>query len=215
MEPETAPALFVPIPRWEQMEDRALCSNQSLIPVTTSITETSDGSDFTISKYVDEGIRFNLSTGDLQPNQINRTQRQNTTPNWVIYRYTDLLLMKAEALVMMTPEDTVIAADPEALAARNRNFLKAFDIVQATYQRALCTGYDGGYTNATADTLKFGDYSGSKLAMENLILQERRRELCFEGKRWFDLVRMARRDGNTTDSALVLVNIRKMSAPYA
>jgi len=170
-----------------------------------SITESSDGSDFTISKYVDEGIRFNLSTGDLQPNQINRTQRQNTTPNWVIYRYTDLLLMKAEALVMMTPEDTVIAADPEALAARNRNFLKAFDIVQATYQRALCTGYDGGYTNATADTLKFGDYSGSKLAMENLILQERRRELCFEGKRWFDLVRMARRDGNTNRlSALVL-----------
>ena len=33
--------------------------------------------------------------------------------------------------------------------------------------------------------------------MEELVLKERRRELLFEGKRWFDLVRMARRDGNT------------------
>jgi hypothetical protein len=170
-----------------------------------SITESTDGSDFTISKYVDQEIRLNLSTGDVQPGQLTRTQRQNTNPNWIIYRYTDLLLMKAEALVMMTPEDTVIATDPEALAARNENFTKAFNIVQATYKRALCTGYEGGYSNANADTLKFGDYSGSKLAMENLVLQERRRELCFEGKRWFDLVRMARRDGNTNRlSALVL-----------
>jgi hypothetical protein len=33
--------------------------------------------------------------------------------------------------------------------------------------------------------------------MEELVLKERRREFLFEGKRWFDLVRMARRDGNT------------------
>jgi hypothetical protein len=32
--------------------------------------------------------------------------------------------------------------------------------------------------------------------MENLLFQERRRELMFEGKRWFDLVRISRRDGN-------------------
>ena len=34
--------------------------------------------------------------------------------------------------------------------------------------------------------------------MENLLLEERQREFLFEGKRWFDLVRMARRDGNNT-----------------
>jgi hypothetical protein len=42
--------------------------------------------------------------------------------------------------------------------------------------------------------------------MEELVLKERRRELLFEGKRWFDLVRMARRDGNTERlSQLVLL----------
>jgi hypothetical protein len=33
--------------------------------------------------------------------------------------------------------------------------------------------------------------------MEELVLQERQRELMFEGKRWYDLVRRSMRDGNT------------------
>ncbi len=168
-----------------------------------SIREDNEGSDFMISKYVAEKQQFDLSTGEIK-NQTT-TERNNTTPNWVVYRYTDALLMKAEALVMMTKEDAMIAGDSAALAERNRNFAQAFNIVQAVNQRALCTGYDGGYTNASADTLKFAEYSGSKQSMENLVLQERRRELCFEGKRWFDLVRMARREGSTSRlSTLVL-----------
>ena len=168
-----------------------------------SIREDNEGSDFMISKYVAEKQQFDLSTGEIK-NQTT-TERNNTTPNWVVYRYTDALLMKAEALVMMTKEDAMIAGDSAALAERNKNFAQAFNIVQAVNQRALCTGYDGGYTNASADTLKFAEYSGSKQSMENLVLQERRRELCFEGKRWFDLVRMARREGSTSRlSTLVL-----------
>ena len=37
----------------------------------------------------------------------------------------------------------------------------------------------------------------TKPLMQNLVLEERQRELMFEGKRWFDLVRRSRRDGNT------------------
>ena len=40
------------------------------------------------------------------------------------------------------------------------------------------------------------DYVTSKASMEELLLEERQREFMFEGKRWFDLVRVARRDGN-------------------
>jgi hypothetical protein len=37
--------------------------------------------------------------------------------------------------------------------------------------------------------------------MRKLVMDERHRELMFEGKRWFDLVRMARRTGNTRELA--------------
>ena len=46
-------------------------------------------------------------------------------------------------------------------------------------------------------TLKKEDYINSKNEMANLVLDERRREFMFEGKRWYDLVRRSRRDGNT------------------
>ena len=37
-----------------------------------------------------------------------------------------------------------------------------------------------------------------------MVLQERRRELCFEGKRWYDLLRKVRREGSTSNSYALL-----------
>jgi hypothetical protein len=62
--------------------------------------------------------------------------------------------------------------------------------------------------------------------MENLVYQERQRELMFEGKRWFDLVRISQRTGNTqtlasaalqkatTGSGLISNHLAKMDAIY-
>jgi len=59
-----------------------------------------------------------------------------------------------------------------------------------------------------------------------LVLQERQRELMFEGKRWYDLVRQSQRDGNTqvlkaaalqkatTGSGLISNHLTKMDAIY-
>jgi hypothetical protein len=46
------------------------------------------------------------------------------------------------------------------------------------------------------DQLKFDDYN-TKEKMEELVMEERHRELLFEGKRWYDLVRCSLRDDNT------------------
>ena len=46
------------------------------------------------------------------------------------------------------------------------------------------------------DTLRARDYN-TKSLMQDLVMQERQRELMFEGKRWYDLVRISMRDGNT------------------
>jgi hypothetical protein len=52
-------------------------------------------------------------------------------------------------------------------------------------------------SNITADSLYFNNYS-DKGSIEDLVLRERQRELLFEGKRWFDLMRVVRRKNDPT-----------------
>lgn len=95
--------------------------------------------------------------------------------NWIFYRLTDVMLMEAEALVERN--DTL-----------QNDLRKAFDITNAVYRRSNLSAED-------KDSLAFSTY-GSQEKMREFVLLERQRELMFEGKRWFDLVRKARRDGN-------------------
>jgi hypothetical protein len=97
---------------------------------------------------------------------------RTNSANWIVYRLSDVMLMKAEALVQLD-------------GTENRS--NALSIVNQTYLRS----------NPTADSLRISNYS-DKSTMEQLVLRERQRELLFEGKRWFDLVRMSRRQGSTS-----------------
>ena len=102
--------------------------------------------------------------------------------NWIFYRLTDVMLMEAEALVERNDSAGKKAVDLE----------KAFELVSAVYTRA----------NLKGEELKKKDYPTQE-NMRDLVLLERQRELLFEGKRWFDLVRKARREG-TSDAMLDL-----------
>lgn len=82
--------------------------------------------------------------------------------NWIFYRLTDVMLMKAEALVQLDRLED------------------AFNLVKAVNDRALPTD--------VADNMRL-NFNTYRDDMEKLVLQERARELCFEGKRWFDLMR--------------------------
>ena len=134
--------------------------------------------------------------------------------NWIIYRLTDIMLMKAEALVQ-----TVVEGDENAATTLQ----EAFELVDVVNKRAMCC-------DVTAEEnkdyiLSFTDYN-SKTLMNELILKERHREFMFEGKRWFDLVRWSQRDGNTdvlrqmalrkytTNSSVISNKLSKMDAIY-
>jgi hypothetical protein len=90
------------------------------------------------------------------------------TPNWIFYRVADIYLMKAEALV-------------ERNSAGDLDL--ALKLVNLTYMRS----------NPAASPLLQENYSSQEL-MRKLVFDERQREFLFEGKRWFDIVRMAHRE---------------------
>ena len=94
----------------------------------------------------------------------------------------------------------------------------AFSLINAVNKRSVCQ-------TTLVDTLVAGDYV-TKSQLENLVMKERQRELMFEGKRWYDLVRQARREGATTSlsqaalhkvttgSSLIANKLTKMDAIY-
>ena len=111
-----------------------------------------------------------------------------TSTNWILYRTTDVMLMKAEALAHRN--DTTMAG--------NKDLQNAFDLVKAVYYRS------NPYKVVNADSIRYT--TGNAESLQALVLEERQRELAFEGKRWFDLVRKALRDGDTSPMLDIMID---------
>lgn len=135
-------------------------------------------------KYYYETVTFNTQSVTSEASLgFASGSRSREDANWIFYRLSDAILMKAEALIQRGMVDTLgVSVD----------YQRAFHLINTVNKRAI----DASPINSRADTLKMSDYVNSKVAMEDLLMEERHREFLFEGKRWFDLIRMARRDGN-------------------
>jgi hypothetical protein len=99
---------------------------------------------------------------------INASQQravEDYNAHWMVYRYADILLMKAEALALLN-------RGPEALG-----------IVKTIRNRATALEL----TNENPDPT-------DSEAVADFILSERAREFAFEGKRWYDVLRHAKRN---------------------
>lgn len=123
------------------------------------------------------------SWGTVYPTFGNNYESRNKS-NYIFYRLTDIMLLKAEALTQMM-EDSVSSLSEKDIDLRNQ----AFDLVTAINKRSL-------YQPTLKDTLKITNYP-SKETITNLVYDERERELIYEGKRYYDLVRRTLREGNT------------------
>jgi hypothetical protein len=139
------------------------------------ITTKSGAGEYKIFKYLGASLRFGTT---------NIYSYKPTTANWIFYRITDIMLMKAEALVQLNRSEN--------------DLLSALHIVNTTYMRA-------NPTLLASDSLAFDSYNTQE-AMEKLVLLERQRELMFEGKRWFDLVRLSERKQSTNDLVNYVLN---------
>lgn len=143
---------------------------------------------YAISKYTRRNVQYTTQNVTTERDlQMVSSRRSGGDANWIFYRLSDMILIKAEALI-------------ERGSAEDLN--AAFALIDIVNKRA-----NDAVGGSRASTLKKEDYIDSKAAMEDLLMEERQREFMFEGKRWFDLVRMARRDGD--NSRLVLLVSRK------
>lgn len=143
-----------------------------------------------ILKYTTSGTSGKF-TGDgtepLSPNyhttheqtdntKANHGKRYINNCNWIVYRLSDVMLMKAEALAYRNE-----SGDRDA----------SFELVEAVYYRS-------NDKEMISDDTKLLKKPADAASMQQMVLDERQRELAFEGKRWFDLVRKALRITKTT-----------------
>ena len=142
-----------------------------------------------IAKYVNQSVSFRTSTTTGAAPIVNGTVRSSAYANWIIYRLTDVMLMRAEAEVELAGD---VAEGAVLTEEQTQHYRNAFDCVSAVWKRA------NNKRTSTVGLLVFEDYATSRSTMENLVLDERQRELMFEGKRWFDLVRLSRREGDNS-----------------
>ena len=149
------------------------------------------------SRYVSSGNQASTDPTkfNVGETQNNRRTFDNYRQNWIVYRLTDVMLMKAEALVQTAANDS----DRVVLD-------QAFNLVQAVNKRSMAKN--------VSDTLQISAFPDRE-SMELLVLAERERELCFEGKRWFDLMRYCYRHMEGVDLKTKLADRTEWPTLYA
>ena len=178
---------------------------------------------YAITKYAYDELTLSFSSGSLE--YSGASFRNQVQANWIIYRYTEVLLFEAEAYIMKAKQIAPAGEDSLTQVAALKEYKdKAFNLIDAVNARSI----NSDNFNITPNTLtQVISYSNSTTVneLESVLFKERRRELMFEGKRWYDLVRMARRDGNQErllsfvekkyDSATLSAVKIKLKNPYA
>ena len=146
-------------------------------------------------------------------------------PNWILYRLSEIMLFRAEAeieLAFNQKGDEVVnpSGDEQEGGDEGQEIKQRNTESQSNASRRAMTTKEGA-SLATADELlddafqliyavylrsnpqvanepKYAPKQPTNLAgYRTLLLNERRREFLYEGKRYFDLVRASRRVGNT------------------
>jgi hypothetical protein len=142
-----------------------------------------------IHKYTTDDITIEAQSATPRARYSSRYAQGQNGSNWIIYRLSDIMLLKAEALTQKLRE----GAEEDDISYNKSIIDEAFTLINAVNKRSVCEPLA-----QLVDTLQRNDYNTKEL-VTTLLYQERQRELMFEGKRWYDLVRISRRTGKTDD----------------
>ena len=170
-----------------------------------------EGNSFEISKYVLSmpSCNYNGSGNIAETAYKNRLMMSPRSEDlhyesWIIYRLPEIMLFRAEAeieLAGLIDENAVPTSgvltyrDGSSLVESASDlYADAYNLITAVFIRSN----PGAVTSSRLGTgaPQLTQFKGLA-AFETYLMNERRRELLFEGKRYYDLVRQARREGNT------------------
>lgn len=140
---------------------------------------------YSIGKYTYQSITHDNLEDNSEGTENTFISTGSFNSNWIIYRLSDVLLMKAEAITRLDAPTTEQLQD-------------AFNCVTMILYRSNPS------VTTNRDKLSFTNYQEPSQLFD-LVMRERRREFFGEGKRWFDLVRMAEHDGTTTNMLTLLL----------
>lgn len=148
---------------------------------------------YAISKYAYDDLSLSIIDGSVKLKT--GTIRNQTQADWIIYRYSEVLLFEAEAYIQKAK--AIVGGDtiPAVAATVNEWKEAAFKLIDAVNSRSIVADNDKVNPVSLTSLIKY-TASTSVTDLENTLNKERRRELMFEGKRWYDLVKIARRTGN-------------------
>lgn len=139
--------------------------------------EVTRGENASIVKYSEDEYGVWKYIGQEPDGTTRRSGELSSSANWIVYRYADVLLMKAEALSQL------------------ERFDEASLYINLIRERA---------------EISLTDIPDNVIAFEDEILNQRRLEFAYEGKRWFDLLRLGRRNNFARKQSLIEIIVNNV-----
>lgn len=181
---DAGPGIFAPAKDlWEEIQNNELFLSNSDTRIVSSMyysnTNEPENATIYIAKYAYMG--FYLPTSNSALTAAIWMERSVDDANWIFYRVSDVMLMRAEALIWQMSDSEVPTEQDNKLAD------EAYKLIKAVSNRS---SYNSNSSLVKDENFRKNDWL-------DLVYDERRREFLFEGKRWFDLVRRSRLEGST------------------
>ena len=151
---------------------------------------------YMIRKYVTQNSNYtpNATSTTAESKGTQSDYASSARSNYIVYRLPDIMMMMAEALTAIVAQKQAVEGYEDADGEDTKLLQTAFELVEKVNTRSR---------ESSIETIKWNTYNTAE-KMEALILEERLRELAFEGKRWYDLMRYNYRHVDGVDYNTIL-----------
>lgn len=158
-----------------------------------------------LHKNVARTIQFEDREDMTEGAEFRYRESSNQDANWPVYRVTDMLLIKAEAIARRY-SDVTLSQNRDTIKGNQAIVLEGFDCVNTIFKRCNPSLVNPdeqpdaeNISLRLAKQYHISPAAKSAADLLELVYNERQREFACEGKRWYDLVRQVEYENSTTN----------------